>query len=472
MVTVAPLTVTLALEVTSNDSARVPVDSYGASLGLSSATLSVSGNWTNNGTFNSGTGTVSFAGTTLQTIGGSSANNFYRLTLNNAAGAKLSSNASVSNILTLTNGVLDIANYNFDGLSSTLAGSGGSPSSYVRTSGSGEYRHSVGSAITTFPVGNATYNPCELTKASGSPISFGVRLRNQVTTDGTDSGLASSGPSIGRMWHITPAAGYTSEGVTVGLIYADNASDFTTGFSNAAGDRQMFHYGSTWENISNLSGSATTGTYGIANYTYYRQPGVTNFSPFTISNFGAALPVELMSLDAQCAGENVIVAWKTASEHNSLNFVVERSEDGTSWSEIQMIAAAGNSNAVLEYAIEDEGAARGLKYYRLIQADQDGAQKIYGPVLSNCGSDDNSFISFPNPGDGELTLVFNGNNFNGASILNVRDANGRMVRTVALEIQAGTTSVLIPDMELTPGVYYLQLVGDNVTSKIIKHSLR
>jgi len=108
----------------------------------------------------------------------------------------------------------------------------------------------------------------------------------------------------------------------------------------------------------------------------------------------------------------------------------------------------------------------------LIQTDQDGAQKIYGPVMSNCGSDDNSFISFPNPSDGEMTLVITGNNFNGASTLNVRDANGRMVRTIALEIQAGTTSVLIPDMELTPGIYYLQLEGDNYTSKVIKHSLR
>jgi hypothetical protein len=179
-----------------------------------------------------------------------------------------------------------------------------------------------------------------------------------------------------------------------------------------------------------------------------------------------------MSLDAQCAGENVIVSWKTASEHNSLNYVVERSENGTSWSEVQTLAAAGNSNTVLEYAIEDAGAARGVKYYRLIQTDQDGVQKIYGPILSNCGSDNNLFMSFPNPSDAEITIVFNDKNIIGSTTLNVRDAHGRVVRSIALEIQPGTTSVLLPNMELEPAVYYLQLEGDNFTSPVLKHSLR
>jgi len=54
----------------------------------------------------------------------------------------------------------------------------------------------------------------------------------------------------------------------------------------------------------------------------------------------------------------------------------------------------------------------------------------------------------------------------------VRDAHGRVVRSIVLEIQPGTSSILIPDMELEPAVYYLQLEGDNFTSPVIKHSLR
>jgi hypothetical protein len=219
-----------------------------------------------------------------------------------------------------------------------------------------------------------------------------------------------------------------------------------------------------WDNIGFAYGSG---------YVQSTQP-VSSFSPFTISSSPAfaPLPVELLSLDAQCAEENVIVSWKTASEHNSLSYSVERSDNGSTWSEVQTIAAAGNSNSVLAYAIEDAGAARGVNYYRLIQTDQDGVQKIYGPVMSNCGSEENIFMSFPNPSDAEITLVFNDKNIKGSTTLMVRDAHGRVVRSIELEIQPGTTSVLVPDMELTPGVYYLQLAGDNFTSPVLKHSLR
>jgi hypothetical protein len=248
-------------------------------------------------------------------------------------------------------------------------------------------------------------------------------------------------------------------------LYWNGAGEQLTSFNPT--NAFVAHYVSASSMWDNLGGTVNSGVVESAQ-------AVSSFSPFTISSSPtfAPLPVELLSLDAQCAGENVIVSWKTASEHNSLNYVVERSENGTTWSEVQTVAAAGNSNTVLEYAIEDAGAARGVKYYRLIQTDQDGVQKIYGPILSNCGSDSDLFFSFPNPSDAEITLVFNDKNIIGSTTLNVRDAHGRVVRSIALEIQPGTTSVLLPDMELEPAVYYLQLEGDNFTSPVLKHSLR
>jgi hypothetical protein len=81
-------------------------------------------------------------------------------------------------------------------------------------------------------------------------------------------------------------------------------------------------------------------------------------------------------------------------------------------------------------------------------------------------------MSFPNPSDADITLVFNSKNINGSTTLMVRDAHGRVVRSMALEIQPGTDSILVPDMELTPGVYYLQLEGESFKTPVIKHSLR
>jgi hypothetical protein len=431
-------------------------------LTMGSGSLDIHGNYSNSGEFTPGTGLVTFSAQTgNQTISKAGGETFAKLKINKAAGnVILANNVTVSTELSLVKGLLVL------GSNDLILGGANlidhSSQSYIKTSSTGKIKRNVGTTGSVFfPVGNSSYNPVELTNTLGSDV-FSVSVIDSVFINGTSGALQTSSV-VNRTWLIEEAfAGGNSVKMK---LYWNGTGEQLTSFNPI--NAFVAHYVSSSSMWDNLGGAV------YSNYVESSQ-AVSSFSPFTISSSPAfaPLPVELMSLDAQCAGENVIVAWKTASEHNSLNYVVERSEDGAAWNAIQTVAAAGNSNTVLDYAIEDAGAARGLKYYRLIQTDQDGAQKIYGPVMSNCGSDDNSFISFPNPGDGELTLVFNGNNFNGTSILNVRDANGRMVRTVALDIQPGTTSVLIPDMELTPGVYYLQLEGDSYKSKVIKHSLR
>ena len=446
----------------SGDAKDIVIES-GASLGLSSATLNVSGNWTNNGTFTPGSGTIAFVGTsgdqTIAKVGGET---FAYMTVNKASGnVILANNVTVSGGLTLTSGLIELGSNNLVMGGASLTG--GSSSSYVKTASTGVLKRNLGNTGSVlFPVGNSAYNPAELTNTIGSDI-FSLRVVEAVYVNGT-SGALQSTSVVNRTWMVEEAQ-VGGNSVTMKLYWNGNGEEAPSFLASSAFVAHYVSASSMWDNMG-----GTTTTPGYVESTQ----ATSSFSPFTISSSPtfAPLPVELMSLDAQCAGENVIVSWKTASEHNSLNFIVERSEDGSSWSEVQTVAAAGNSNTVLEYAIEDAGAARGLNYYRLIQIDQDGAQKIYGPVMSNCGSDDNVFMSFPNPSDAEITLVFNNNKFTGPSTLTVQDANGRTVRSIALEIQPGTNSILVPDMELTSGVYYLHLAGDNFTSPVIKHSLR
>jgi hypothetical protein len=339
--------------------------------------------------------------------------------------------------------------------------SGGSATSYVKTASTGILSRNVAGTATTFPIGNGSFNPATLTNTGTADV-FSLRVIDNVTSNGTGVGATTTEAVVNRTWMIDEAT-IGGSNVTLRLQWNGAGEQINTFSPSSAFIAHYMSSAAMWDNIG--------GTVGAD---FVESAGITSFSPFTISSSPtfAPLPVELLSLNAQCAGENVIVSWKTASEHNSLNFVVERSENGTSWSEIQTVGAAGNSNTIIEYAIEDAGAARGVKYYRLIQTDQDGVQKVYGPVMSNCGSDENMFMSFPNPSDADITLIVTDKKINGSTTLTVRDAHGRVVRSMALEIQPGTTSILIPDMELEPAVYYLQLVGDNFTSPVLKHSLR
>ena len=76
-----------------------------SSISLGTSTLSVVNSWNNNATLISGTGTISFIGTDIQTINGT--NNFTNLTINNSSGGVTVSSGqqTISGTLTLTNGL-------------------------------------------------------------------------------------------------------------------------------------------------------------------------------------------------------------------------------------------------------------------------------------------------------------------------------------------------------------------------------
>ena len=66
------------------------------------------------------------------------------------------------------------------------------------------------------------------------------------------------------------------------------------------------------------------------------------------------LPVELVAFTATAEGPAAVrLAWATASEKNSAAFEVERSADGTVFTPIGTVAAAGSSSAPHSYALRD-----------------------------------------------------------------------------------------------------------------------
>ena len=103
--------------------------------------LVVTGDFVNNGVFNSDNEVMYFSGSNKQFIGGSGTNSFYGFELNNAAGLDLGSNVEVTNTLNLSNGHLDLTNFNMT-LGGAINAVNGTPSesNMIVSSGSGEIR--------------------------------------------------------------------------------------------------------------------------------------------------------------------------------------------------------------------------------------------------------------------------------------------------------------------------------------------
>jgi hypothetical protein len=458
-----------------NVSAKDLTIETGATLTMNNGSLNVSGNWTQFGSFVAGTGTVTFNGSALSTISAPSGSSisFNNLEMNNTGDVQLSSPIAITGALTLTFGDLILGANNLNLANATI--NGGNWNSYVQTSGAGELRRNLTGTL-VYPIGRSTYNPVTMTKA-GAAYSFGARVVDQVTGNGQDNGTAVSIANVGRMWHITPTSGYTAAAngaVDVTLSYQFGASYYANGFLNGTGDRQFMHYGAGWENITGVPGTFTTGVDGN-NYTWTTQSGVSDFSPFTVTNSTTSLPIELISFQANCNDDKQIdVSWSTASEHNTSHFVVERTRDGINWTTLGVMAAAGNSTQVLEYELVDATAQPGVNYYRLTQYDNDGAFEVFNVAAVTCGEEINStqLVSYPNPSANSFSIALDTKEMTGTAVLNITDARGSVVYSKTVEIQHGHNIYHIADMTATPGMYYIQVSNGTTSTDIVKHSLR
>ncbi len=107
----ALFSISLFILLSINISGQGFTNGSGNTFSLGSLTLSLSGNWSNSGTYTPGTGTIIFNGTngSNQTITNSSGETFYNLTVNKStAVVQLLNNISVTNQLTISGGDLDL----------------------------------------------------------------------------------------------------------------------------------------------------------------------------------------------------------------------------------------------------------------------------------------------------------------------------------------------------------------------------
>jgi hypothetical protein len=98
-----------------------------------------------------------------------------------------------------------------------------------------------------------------------------------------------------------------------------------------------------------------------------------------------ALPVELMSFEGYPTDQGNLLIWKTATEHNSAYYLIERSQTGEfgETSVISQKTAAGWSSIETTYSHVDIEFRHGINYYQITQVDNDGQYKVYGPIAIN-----------------------------------------------------------------------------------------
>lgn len=168
----------------------------------------------------------------------------------------------------------------------------------------------------------------------------------------------------------------------------------------------------------------------------------------------AALPVTLIGFSGRQAFDGVLLEWQSASEQNNAGFHVERSYDGSRWTDIGFVAGKAAGTEIQDYSFLDEKPLSVRNYYRLRQMDLDGKAALSN-VISIAQQHAGQMRVFPNPvSKGQLHLLLPENTEEEVIVQLFRPA-GQLLRTASLRPGAN----LLDITSLAPGIYYLKVMN-------------
>jgi alpha-tubulin suppressor-like RCC1 family protein len=174
------------------------------------------------------------------------------------------------------------------------------------------------------------------------------------------------------------------------------------------------------------------------------------------SSTSCPTPVELLYFTAEKQDTQVELNWATISETNSDYFLLQRSLDGITWTDLGKVKAAGNSKSLNNYSFIDTNVPTGTVYYRFVEYDVDGKTQ-HSPIEKVEFLNESIISVVPNPNNGQFTV-----NIQSASeeiILTLTNSLGQPVYQT-VEQNKGNVQKQFNFPHLSKGVYYLSVKTD------------
>jgi hypothetical protein len=195
-------------------------------------------------------------------------------------------------------------------------------------------------------------------------------------------------------------------------------------------------------------------------------PGVDTTDLFVLGGTFNPLPIKLLDFTVTPNGNDALLAWTTAQELNTKNFIVQRSYDAQHFENIGTVQAMGDSYNGHAYTFTDPGilsSGKSVVYYRLAAFDIDGKSvntNVISLKIRGGGKWDVRILS--NPIQDNVNLLLTG--ISGNLQLTIRDIIGKIVYTTNMESMNGQISLPAPALR---GVYIIEAENNN-ERKVIK----
>jgi Secretion system C-terminal sorting domain len=172
------------------------------------------------------------------------------------------------------------------------------------------------------------------------------------------------------------------------------------------------------------------------------------------------LPVTFSNYDVKCTDKGAILTWATSTEQNSDKFEIQRSTNGTDWTTIGAVPAAGNSNSSRSYQYLDLNS--GVAVYRIRQVDLDGRFIYTATRQTNCKASQFDVVLYPVPAKDNLSVVIRSDK-SVRTDLQIVDMKGTVLRRIPTQINNGNTNINIVVTELPAGQYLLRSADPAIT---------
>lgn len=187
----------------------------------------------------------------------------------------------------------------------------------------------------------------------------------------------------------------------------------------------------------------------------------------------STLPVNLTSFSASLNNTKVDLKWTTASEVNVSHFIVEKSTDGTNYTDAGMVFSYGSAFETAKYTLSDDIANTQSKviYYRLRSVDIDGKSQLSATRIIRIDSKESNSITiltYPNPVSNELRITVPANWQNKKAVYELFNANGQIAKRTETANSSQTESINVTS--LAPGFYIVRVSceGQVAQQKIVK----
>lgn len=194
---------------------------------------------------------------------------------------------------------------------------------------------------------------------------------------------------------------------------------------------------------------------GIDNVTIYFYPN----SPENSSSCVSPLPITLLKFNTQKDKDKTLIEWITSSETNNDYFNVEHSIDGETFSTINTIKGAGNSNQILNYQCYHINPINGINYYRLKQVDFDGSFS-YSEIKAVNFENNQDIAFYYNNQHIYLHTKYDIHNTG----LQIFDLRGQLVFEEIINLNQNLTSIKIPS--LSNGIYIAKVKNEEFQNSI------